>query len=183
MLPELLGVEGDAASVYFRAFAGLLKPPEDKQGAGDLSPFRFRSAQSPATDRSGQRHVVARLCDAEPAFDGRAGLGRARSVSRLLITLRAMEGRRSRSTSWSRFAPSSPIPSCCRPSIRARSGRTTSSSRFTGAALTQAGRRRFVEAFERRLSQEVLKRDPATPVTRSASSFRCEVSRPLFPRD
>src|SRR5690606_23402742 len=40
-LTQLLGVEGDAASVYFRAFASLLKPPEDKKGAGDLAAFRF----------------------------------------------------------------------------------------------------------------------------------------------
>src|SRR5579872_683015 len=48
---QLLGVEGDAAAVYFRAFAGLLKSPEDKQGAGELAPFRFEARnRRPPTD-------------------------------------------------------------------------------------------------------------------------------------
>ena len=50
-LAQLLGVEGDAAAVYFRAFAGLLKSPEDKQGAGELAPFRFEARnRRPPTD-------------------------------------------------------------------------------------------------------------------------------------
>ena len=49
----LLGIEGDAASVYFRAFAGRIEPPDDKQerGAGDLAPFRFEARnRRPPTD-------------------------------------------------------------------------------------------------------------------------------------
>ena len=58
----LLGIEGDAASVYFRAFAGLLKPPDDKPVAGELAPFRFE-ARNAAADRSGECHaVLASLC-------------------------------------------------------------------------------------------------------------------------
>jgi len=43
---ELLGVEGDAATTYFRAFAGLLKQPDTE---GELAPFRFeaRNRRSP----------------------------------------------------------------------------------------------------------------------------------------
>jgi CRISPR associated protein Cas1 len=50
-LAQLLGIEGDAASVYFRAFAGLLKSPEDKQSASELAPFRFEARnRRPPTD-------------------------------------------------------------------------------------------------------------------------------------
>ncbi len=43
--PELLGVEGDAAATYFRAFAGLLKQPDTED---DLAPFRFEARNRPA---------------------------------------------------------------------------------------------------------------------------------------
>ncbi len=74
ILAQLLGVEGDAAAVYFRAFAGLLKSPEDKPGRRPRA-IPFRGAQSSSADRSGQRRAVARLCDADPAFDDRGGVG------------------------------------------------------------------------------------------------------------
>ena len=100
---ELLGVEGDAASVYFRAFAAL-KSPDDKQGAGELR----RSVSRPAI--AGRRpvrqhHAVARLAIltrhltialASVGFDPYRGF----------FMHRAIDGRRSRSISWSRSAPS-----------------------------------------------------------------------------
>ncbi|MGH6678192.1 MAG: CRISPR-associated endonuclease Cas1, partial [Bradyrhizobium sp.] len=50
-LAQLLGIEGDAAAVYFRAFAGLLKPQDDKQSPAELAPFRFQSRnRRPPTD-------------------------------------------------------------------------------------------------------------------------------------
>ncbi|KAF0118949.1 MAG: CRISP-associated protein Cas1 [Rhodospirillaceae bacterium] len=45
---ELLGLEGDAAATYFRAFSGLLKQPDTE---GELAPFRFESRnRRPPTD-------------------------------------------------------------------------------------------------------------------------------------
>src|SRR5579875_2512170 len=50
-LTQLLGIEGDAAAVYFQAFASLLKPPEDKQGGSELAAFRFEARnRRPPTD-------------------------------------------------------------------------------------------------------------------------------------
>ena len=45
---ELLGMEGNAAAIYFRAFAGLLKQPDTE---GELAPFRFEARnRRPPTD-------------------------------------------------------------------------------------------------------------------------------------
>lgn len=72
-LTQLLGVEGDAAFVYFRAFASLLKPGEDKQGSGELAPFRFEARnRRPPTDP-----VAAASCGARDAI-ARAGEERRR---------------------------------------------------------------------------------------------------------
>ena len=49
----LLGLEGEAAAVYFRAFAGLLRERrgDDTDGSGELPAFRFdRRNQRPPTD-------------------------------------------------------------------------------------------------------------------------------------
>jgi CRISP-associated protein Cas1 len=50
-ISALLGIEGDAAATYFRAFAGLIKSPGGKQDqSGGLAPFRFeaRNRRPPA---------------------------------------------------------------------------------------------------------------------------------------
>jgi CRISPR-associated exonuclease Cas4/CRISPR-associated protein Cas1 len=48
---QLLGLEGDAASVYFRAFAGLLQSPGPGKETGELAPFRFEARnRRPPTD-------------------------------------------------------------------------------------------------------------------------------------
>ena len=50
-MTELLGVEGDAAAIYFRAFAGLLTPPESSGDPEDLALFRFDARnRRPPTD-------------------------------------------------------------------------------------------------------------------------------------
>jgi CRISPR-associated endonuclease Cas1 len=51
-ISSLLGIEGDAAATYFRAFAGLIKPAGDKQDQnGELAPFRFDARnRRPSTD-------------------------------------------------------------------------------------------------------------------------------------
>ncbi len=80
---ELLGVEGDAAAVYFRAFASLLKSPDDKQGAGELAPFRFEARnRRPPTDPVNAMLSLAYAMLARH-LDDHAGLGRARSLSGL----------------------------------------------------------------------------------------------------
>ena len=53
-MPALLGLEGDAAATYFRAFAGLLAAPQ-RDGTDDapdgLRPFRFSARnRRPPTD-------------------------------------------------------------------------------------------------------------------------------------
>jgi CRISPR-associated protein Cas1 len=136
-LAQLLGVEGDAAAVYFRAFAGLLKSPEDKQGAGELAPFRFEARnRRPPTDPINAmlslayamltRHLTVAL--ASVGFDPYRGFYHAPRYGRPALALDLME----------------PFRAIIADSVVA----------VTGTALTQAGRRRFVEAFERRLSQE-----------------------------
>ena len=53
-MPELLGLEGDSAATYFRAFAGLLTPPEASGTTDDpvsIAPFRFEARnRRPPTD-------------------------------------------------------------------------------------------------------------------------------------
>jgi CRISPR-associated endonuclease Cas1 len=51
-ISALLGIEGDAAATYFRAFAGLIKPPGGKPDqSGELAPFRFDARnRRPPTD-------------------------------------------------------------------------------------------------------------------------------------
>jgi CRISPR/Cas system-associated endonuclease Cas1 len=39
-LGELLGIEGDAAAIYFRALADLLSPP-GQAGTTEAMPFQF----------------------------------------------------------------------------------------------------------------------------------------------
>ena len=127
-LAQLLGVEGDAAAVYFRAFAGLLKSPEDKQGAGELAPFRFEARnRRPPTDPVNAMLSLAYAMLTRHLTIALASVGLIPTGASIMR--RATAGRRWRSTSWSRSARSSPIPSCCRRSIRARSGRVISSWR------------------------------------------------------
>ena len=47
-LPELLGIEGNAARIYFGAFAGMLKLDDDDKNAGDFSfDFNGRNRRPP----------------------------------------------------------------------------------------------------------------------------------------
>jgi len=149
---ELLGIEGDAASVYFRAFAGLLKAPDDKQ-AGDLAPFRFEARnRRPPTDPVNAmlslayamltRHLTIAL--ASVGLDSYRGFYHAPRYGRPALALDIME-------------PFRPIIADSVVLSAVNTGEVGPNdfvAAATGAALTQAGRRRFVEAFERRLSQE-----------------------------
>jgi CRISPR-associated endonuclease Cas1/CRISPR-associated protein Cas4 len=150
---QLLGVEGDAASVYFRAFAGLLKSPEDKQRDGELAPFRFEARnRRPPTDPVNAmlslayamltRHLTIAL--ASVGLDPYRGFYHAPRYGRPALALDLMEPFRS-------IIADSVVLSAVN---TGEVGPSDFVVAVTGAALTQPGRRRFVEAFERRLSQE-----------------------------
>lgn len=152
-LTQLLGVEGDAASVYFRAFASLLKPPSEKQGTGELAPFRFdtRNRRPPADPVNAMlslayamlaRHLTIAL--ASVGLDPYRGFYHAPRYGRPALALDLMEPFRA-------IIADSVVLSAVN---TGETGPDDFVVAVTGTALTQAGRRRFVEAFERRLSQE-----------------------------
>ena len=152
-LATLLGIEGDAAAVYFRAFAGLIKPPEDKQGARDLAPFRFEARnRRPPTDPinamlSLAYAMLTRLLTitlASVGLDPYRGFYHAPRYGRPALALDVMEPFRA-------VIADSVVLSAAN---TGEVGPNDFVAAVTGTALTQGGRRRFVEAFERRLSQE-----------------------------
>lgn len=156
-LSALLGVEGDAAGVYFRAFAGLLGAPADKDRSrgpeGGLATFRFDARnRRPPTDPVNAllslayamltRHLTITL--ASVGFDPYRGFYHAPRYGRPALALDVME-------------PFRPIVADSVVLSAVNTGEIGPDDfvvAATGTALTQAGRRRFVEAFERRLSQE-----------------------------
>ena len=149
-MAELLGLEGDAAAVYFRAFATILTPPGATAGAG----FRFEARnRRPPTDPVNAmlslayamlaRHLTVAL--AAVGFDPYRGFYHAPRYGRPALALDMME-------------PFRPIIADSVVLGVVNTGELAAEhfvSAVTGTSLTQAGRRRFVEAFERRLSQEV----------------------------
>ncbi|HHY50854.1 MAG TPA: CRISPR-associated endonuclease Cas1 [Alphaproteobacteria bacterium] len=150
---QLLGIEGDAASVYFRAFASLLQPPADKQGTGALAAFRFeaRNRRPPADPVNAMlslgyamlsRHLTIAL--ASVGLDPYRGFYHAPRYGRPALALDLMEPFRA-------IIADSVVLSAVN---TGELGPDDFVVAVTGTALTQAGRRRFVEAFERRLSQE-----------------------------
>jgi len=152
-LTQLLGIEGDAAAVYFQAFASLLKPPEDKQGGSELAAFRFEARnRRPPTDPVNAmlslayamltRHLTIAL--ASVGLDPYRGFYHAPRYGRPALALDLMEPFRA-------IIADSVVLSAVN---TGEVGPNDFVVAVTGTALTQAGRRRFVEAFERRLSQE-----------------------------
>ena len=154
-LAELRGIEGDAAAVYFRAFAGLLVPPGADSGndGSGLPPFRFDTrSRRPPTDPVNAmlslayamltRHLTVTL--ASVGLDPYRGLFHAPRHGRPALALDLME-------------PFRPIVADSVVLAAVNTGEISASdfiSGATGTALTPGGRRRFVSAFERRLSQE-----------------------------
>lgn len=152
-LAQLLGIEGDAAAVYFRAFAGLLKPSEGRPDSGELAAFRFEARnRRPPTDPVNAmlslayamlaRHLTIAL--AAVGLDPYRGFYHAPRYGRPALALDLMEPFRA-------IIADSVVLSAV------NTGEVGSNDfvvAVTGTALTQAGRRRFIEAFERRLSQE-----------------------------
>ncbi len=151
--PELLGVEGDAAATYFRAFAGLLAPAGADGTASDLAAFRFDARnRRPPTDPVNAmlslayamltRHLTIAL--AAVGLDPYRGFYHAPRYGRPALALDLMEPFRS-------IIADSVVLSAVN---TGEVGPGDFVVATTGTALTTAGRRRFVEAFERRLSQE-----------------------------
>ncbi len=155
----LLGLEGEAAAVYFRAFAGLLSAPAAGGAAGGtgdgaaLAAFRFdsRNRRPPADPVNAMlslgyamlaRHLTVAL--AAIGLDPYRGFYHAPRYGRPALALDLME-------------PFRPIIADSVVLAAVNTGEIAAGDfvvATTGTALTPAGRRRFVEAFERRLSQE-----------------------------
>lgn len=154
-LAELRGIEGDAAAVYFRAFAALLVPPgaDNRNDGSGLSAFRFDTRnRRPPTDPVNAmlslayailaRHLTITLVSV--GLDPYRGLFHAPRHGRPALALDLME-------------PFRPIIADSVVLAAVNTGEVSASdfvSGATGTALTPGGRRRFVSAFERRLSQE-----------------------------
>ena len=152
-MSELLGLEGDAAASYFRAFADLLAPP----GSGDtdegLASFRFEARhRRPPRDPVNAmlslayamltRHLTVAL--AATGLDPYRGLFHAPRYGRPSLALDVMEPFRP-------LIADSVVLSVINTGEVALGDFVITA---TGTTLTAAGRRRFVAAFERRLSQE-----------------------------
>ncbi len=152
----LLGLEGDAAATYFRAFADMLASPgakeSTKEGEG-LAPFRFESRnRRPPTDPVNAmlslayamltRHLTVAL--ATVGLDPYRGFFHASRYGKPALALDIME-------------PFRPIIADSVVLSAVNTGEISAGdfvSAPTGTSLTPAGRRRFAGAFERRLSQE-----------------------------
>ena len=155
-LSVLLGLEGDSAATYFRAFAELLSPPADGKPRDDtesLAPFRFEARnRRPPTDPVNAmlslayamlaRHLTVSL--ATVGLDPYRGFFHAPRYGRPALALDIME-------------PFRPIIADS-VVLSAVNGGEVSAGDFvvaqTGTSLTSPGRRRFISAFERRLSRD-----------------------------
>ncbi len=152
----LLGLEGDAAATYFRAFSDLLSPPGAKESAeavNGLAPFRFdaRNRRPPGDPVNAMlslayamltRHLTVAL--ATVGLDPYRGFFHAPRYGKPALALDVME-------------PFRPIIADSVVLSAVNTGEVSPGdfvSAQTGTSLTSAGRRRFVGAFERRLSQE-----------------------------
>ncbi len=152
----LLGLEGEAAAIYFRSWSDLLAQPgtgKSSDDTGDLAPFRFNARnRRPPTDPVNAmlslsyamltRHLTIAL--ATVGLDPYRGFFHASRYGKPALALDIME-------------PFRPIIADS-VVLTAVNTREVSAGDFvtapTGTSLIPAGRRRFVGAFERRLSQE-----------------------------
>ncbi len=152
----LLGLEGDSAATYFRAFSDLLAPPgaaKSPDSAEKLAPFRFDARnRRPPTDPVNAmlslayamltRHLTVAL--ATVGLDPYRGFFHAPRYGKPALALDIMEPFRS-------IIADSVVLSAVNTGEVSASDFVTAP---TGTSLKPAGRRRFVGAFERRLSQE-----------------------------
>jgi CRISPR-associated endonuclease Cas1/CRISPR-associated protein Cas4 len=151
-LAELLGFEGDAAGVYFRAFATMLSSPSRGESV-DPATFRFdtRNRRPPMDPVNAMlslgyamlaRHWAVAL--ASIGLDPYRGFYHAPRYGRPSLALDMMEP----------FRPIIVDSVVLSVVNTGEIGATDFVVAQTGTALTPQGRRRFIEAFERRLSQE-----------------------------
>jgi len=157
---SLLGTEGQSAATYFRAFANLLASPRayydadpTRSHSGELAPFRFESRnRRPPTDPVNAmlslayamltRHLTAAL--ATVGLDPYRGFFHAPRYGKPALALDIME-------------PFRPIIADSVVLTVINTGELSANDfviSHLGTSLTNAGRRRFIEAFERRLSQQ-----------------------------
>jgi CRISPR/Cas system-associated endonuclease Cas1 len=193
-LGELLGIEGDAAATYFRAFAGLLAPAgtdAGTPGARHSSDASSSLAPAPADGDRGAgtgggfaevgTRIAADAADLAFRFEARNRRPPADPVNAMLSMAYAMLTRHLtialaavgldpyrgfyHAPRYGRPALALDLMEPFRPIIAdsvVLSAVNTGEVRpedfvvaATGTGFTPAGRRRFVDAFERRLSQEV----------------------------
>lgn len=155
-LDELLGVEGASAAVYFRAFADLLTPPKSKNASNahdgiDAFQFDTRNRRPPKDPINAMlslayamltRHMTIALSSV--GFDPYRGFFHAPRYGRPALALDIME-------------PFRPIIADSTVLSVVNTGEVSAGdfvTGTTGTALTSAGRKKFVGAFERRLTQE-----------------------------
>ena len=151
----LLGLEGEAAAVYFRAFAGLLRErrSDDTDGSDELPAFRFdRRNRRPPTDPvnallSFAYAIMTRtftVALSAIGFDVYRGFYHRPRYGRPSLALDLME-------------PFRPIVADSTV-LQAINNSEVKPDDFlhggAGTALKPAGRKRFIAAFERRLAQE-----------------------------
>ena len=155
-MDALRGLEGNAAAIYFRAFAGLLAPPEAGRSSDETKgfrPFRFESRnRRPPKDPINAmlslayamltRHLTIAL--ASVGLDSYRGFFHAPRYGRPALALDIME-------SFRPIIADSVVLSVVNTGEISAGNFVVGA---TGTALTSAGRRRFVGAFERRLSLE-----------------------------
>ena len=151
----LLGLEGEAAAVYFRAFTGLLRTDETQgaNGAATLPMFRFdRRNRRPPTDPvnallSFAYAMLTRTFSVTLSaigFDVYRGYYHRPRYGRPALALDLME-------------PFRPIVADSTVLQAINNGEVRPDDFFhggAGTALKPGGRKRFIAAFERRLSQE-----------------------------
>jgi CRISPR-associated endonuclease Cas1 len=150
-LPQLLGVEGQAAARYFRHFGQMLSTPE---GQTDSWPFDFeRRTRRPPADRVNAllsyaysllaRSVAVTLTAV--GFDAYRGFYHQPRYGRPALALDVME-------------PFRPLLADSTVLTAINNGEVAADD-FVAAAgavnLNERGRRAFIAAFERRMSQEV----------------------------
>ncbi len=148
---ELLGVEGDAAATYFRAFSGMLAPPGTEDD--EVAPFRFdrRNRRPPADPVNAMLSLAYAMLTRQFAnalatvgLDPYRGFLHAPRYGKPALALDLMEPFRP-------IVADSVVLSVVNTGEIAAGDFVTAP---TGVALTPAGRRRFIGAYERRLSQE-----------------------------
>ena len=151
----LLGLEGEAAAVYFRAFAGLLRErrSDDTDSSGELPAFRFdRRNRRPPTDPvnallSFAYAIMTRTFTVTLSaigFDVYRGFYHRPRYGRPSLALDLME-------------PFRPIVADSTVLQAINNGEVKPDDFLhggAGTALKPGGRKRFIAAFERRLAQE-----------------------------